>query len=309
MAKSKQIVEFGDFQTPLTLAKEVVSVINAKEHPGSIIEPTCGLGAFLEACIDAGVSATKLTGWEINPQYVSAANKSLCSKSEQTAEIVTEQDFFKINWLEVREKYEAPVLFIGNPPWVTNSELGKLLSNNLPEKYNFHNLTGLEAMTGKSNFDISEWMLIKLIEYISGTDSALAFLIKTSVAIKLLQYISKRKMRVSGIYFKKIDAQKHFNVSVDACLFYASGTKSSPQIYECDIYDSLEALLPYKTMGVIEKKLVSDINAYKSVCQIDRGSEFNWRSGVKHDASDIMEFDLHDHQLTNGLSEVVDPCP
>ena len=35
---------------------------------------------------------------------------------------------------------------------------------NLPEKKNFMGLRGMDARTGKSNFDIAEWMLIQLIE-------------------------------------------------------------------------------------------------------------------------------------------------
>jgi len=37
-------------------------------------------------------------------------------------------------------------------------------SENLPKKSNFQGLRGLDARTGKSNFDIAEWMLIRLIE-------------------------------------------------------------------------------------------------------------------------------------------------
>ena len=35
-------------------------------------------------------------------------------------------------------------VIIGNPPWITNSELSKLSSWNLPEKYNVKKIKGLE---------------------------------------------------------------------------------------------------------------------------------------------------------------------
>ena len=38
-----------------------------------------------------------------------------------------------------------------------------LASPNLPSKSNFQNRKGLDAVTGKANFDISEWMLIQLM--------------------------------------------------------------------------------------------------------------------------------------------------
>ncbi len=44
---------------------------------------------------------------------------------------------------------------IGNPPWVTNSRQGKNSSLNVPLKSNIYGLKGIDAITGKSNFDIS----------------------------------------------------------------------------------------------------------------------------------------------------------
>jgi len=306
MIKSNHKVEFGDFQTPKNLAKEVISSITEKNSYESIIEPTCGLGSFLEVFLEEGTDETCLEGWEINPDYVVSANKRLATLVEGEKHIVREKDFFKIDWLHLKEKYKAPVLFIGNPPWVTNSELGKLLSKNLPEKYNFQNFTGLEAMTGKSNFDISEWMLIKLLQFISGTNSSIAFLIKTSVARKLFLYIAKHKVIVGSLLIREIDANKHFNVNVDACLFMASGASALSIEYTCPLYSNLSSTTPYKVMGVIKGKLVSDVVAYKELAHFDCPSEFKWRSGIKHDASKVMEFNNNNNILSNGSGEQVD---
>jgi len=38
-----------------------------------------------------------------------------------------------------------------NPPWVTNSQLSALNSNNLPAKSNFKQAKGIDAITGKQN--------------------------------------------------------------------------------------------------------------------------------------------------------------
>jgi hypothetical protein len=91
VSKQKTELEFGDFQTPLTLAREVVYTIDSLENYGTIIEPTCGLGSFLQACIDSRIDISKLKGWEINPRYVKQANESF--KWLSGKEIVTEQDF------------------------------------------------------------------------------------------------------------------------------------------------------------------------------------------------------------------------
>ena len=327
MIKTRDILEFGDFQTPLDLAKEVAIVAvnslanNSLANIKTIIEPTCGLGTFIKALIEIeneietevetkikteiGTEVKNIIGWEINPKYVEIAQHYLCINHKAISVSVKEQDFFQVDWSEVNSQMQHPVLFIGNPPWVTNSELGKLLSKNLPKKSNFQKFSGLEAITGKSNFDISEWILIKICEQISNTDSALAFLVKTSVARKVYQYISQNNLLISSIFIREIDAQKYFNVTVDACLFFAKGTKSITIEYLCPVYSNLKISTPYKTIGISKGKLISDINTYKNLSYIDYGCEFKWRSGVKHDASKIMEFRVTDQGLINGLGEIV----
>ena len=46
-------IEFGDFQTPAALAVEVCALLKRLGvEPDSVIEPTCGTGAFLVAAAD-----------------------------------------------------------------------------------------------------------------------------------------------------------------------------------------------------------------------------------------------------------------
>jgi hypothetical protein len=42
---------------------------------------------------------------------------------------------------------------------------------------------------------------------------------------------------------------------------------------------------------------------------IDGGSPYTWRSGLKHDASDIMELTLENGNCVNGLDQTVDIEP
>jgi hypothetical protein len=45
-------IEFGDFQTPLDLAKDICALLARQGlEPKVVIEPTCGTGAFLVAAI------------------------------------------------------------------------------------------------------------------------------------------------------------------------------------------------------------------------------------------------------------------
>jgi hypothetical protein len=48
--KTRQKVEFGDFQTPLNLARKVCSLLQGLGYaPSSVLEPTCGEGNFIVA--------------------------------------------------------------------------------------------------------------------------------------------------------------------------------------------------------------------------------------------------------------------
>src|SRR5690606_38293512 len=123
------------------------------EAPACVLEPTCGEGAFLAAAADLFPEA-RLVGYEIDPGYVQHARHRLPAARTD----VFHADFFAVDWEEVLAARRGPLLIAGNPPWVTNAALGALEAGNLPRKSNHAGLKGLDARTGKSNFDISEWM-------------------------------------------------------------------------------------------------------------------------------------------------------
>ena len=179
--------------------------------PRSVLEPTCGKGSFLKAATVAFPQCVNIQGYDINPDYVAEA--STVEKAE-----VHCVDFFQMDWSLVLDGLPEPILVIGNPPWVTNSAMGLLKGTNLPPKSNFLHLKGLDAMTGKSNFDISEWMLLHLMEQLSGRHGILAILCKTAVARKVISHAWKHKLSMSQVALYRIDAAKYFDASVDAGL-------------------------------------------------------------------------------------------
>ena len=111
----------------------------------------------------------------------------------------------------------------------------------MPTKTNFHRRGGMEALTGKSNFDISEWMMSHLLECLSGREAVLAMLCKTAVARKVLRHAWSRELEIANAAIYRIDATEHFGVSVDACLLVCvlnPGATSD----ECAVYPRLDAL-------------------------------------------------------------------
>lgn len=294
--------EFGDFQTPESLATEVVALIDQLYgRPDVIIEPTAGVGTFLRVAADHWGQHPRYVGYEINHDYVSQAFQLLAPRGVE----VRERDFFAENWEKnLAEANRSRVLVIGNPPWVTNSTLGQLGSSNLPKKSNFQGLKGYDARTGKSNFDIAEWMLIRLIEALPR-DGALAMLCKTMTARKVLRHFWKTDGGREGARLFRIDAKAHFDVAVDACLFYAAGNVTSDRT--AIIHSALEIKANTTRFGFVDGQLVADTEAYAKHKNMDGGSPmYTWRSGVKHDAAKVMEFHHDGGQLINGYGDVVD---
>lgn len=301
MATTKK-TEFGDFQTPLALCRAITAFLsNCGIVPDAIVEPTCGRGSFVIAAMQEFPSARLVYGIDINPQYITELGKSLSEKSGRGIHVEC-KDFFQVAWTEVFAPLGGNLLVIGNPPWVTNSALGAMRSNNLPEKTNFQNHIGFAAKTGKANFDISEWMLIKLAEALNRKPACLAMLCKTSTARKVLRHVWLNRLSIGKCSLHLIDAKKHFDVSVDACLLIINTgiTDFKPA---APVYRGLSFDKKVSVIGMVGKELVADIDEYVLLRDIDGIPYYTWRSGVKHDAASVMEFKKQSTCLVNGFGE------
>lgn len=300
LIKDKKVKEFGDFQTPRELAFEVCLLLSRlKIKPNTIIEPTCGLGNFVAASRKVFHSA-KIYGFEVSQNYAEQSQDKF--KDEENISIF-EANFFETDWKELIETFEKPILVLGNPPWVTNSHLSVLESDNLPKKENFQKFSGLDAMTGKSNFDISEWMLIELLKSLDRQNAQLAMLIKTSVARKILTYAWRNNISVSDSAIYKIETAKYFNASVDSCLLYCdfSGAR---QTFTSKMFENLSDEEPVQTIGFENGELLASVDFYEKWKYLNGGSNTKWRSGIKHDCSKVMELSKVGDKYENGLGEI-----
>ncbi len=308
--QKQQKIEYGDFQTPIDLAREVcLLVAKIGFRPASVLEPTCGTGSFLQAALETFPDASRFLGFEINKHYVEYAHEMTARIAPPNATIeIHQSDFFHTDWLKIVEELPEPILVIGNPPWVTNAELGILRSNNIPEKVNLDNRRGIDALTGKSNFDISEWMLRSNLEWLNNKCCMLAVLCKTTVARKVLLYSWQKGLSITSASLYKLDAKKYFGANVDACLLFVK-TDHIKGNKECIVYDSLHSEKPVTTFGLRDKILVSDIKSYDKWKHLAGSGLKGWRSGVKHDCSKVFELHLCHNRLINGIGEFVDLEP
>lgn len=302
--KKKEKIEFGDFQTPIELTQIVTEkLINLNVKPDVIIEPTCGIGNFLIAASNNFKTVEQFIGIEINPVYIKQLQNNAFIKRESKITI-QQKSFFEVQSPEIIQSNKK-VLVLGNFPWVTNSQQGYIEGTNLPQKNNFQKHQGLDAITGKSNFDISEWMLIKTIYLLQNCHGYLAMLCKTSVARKILSYINKHQLNLAYCATYGIDTKKYFNANVESCLLFCEFVRNKKQ-YFCDVFSNIDST-KHQRIGYHNQTLISDLEAFNKVSSFftDRNI-IKWRSGIKHDCSKVMELSKINNTLINGFGESVD---
>ena len=304
--KTSQVAEFGDFQTPTNLAERVCQLLaDTGTKPASIVEPTCGIGNFVIAALDAFPLSQQVLSLEINPEYASKLTSRLSDRPDAAKVKLICESFFTADWPGLLKSLPEPVLVVGNPPWVTNAHLGRLGSENLPEKSNFQNHRGMDALTGKSNFDVSEWMLVRLTEWLNGRDATIAVLCKNAVARKVLSHIWREGLSVAGAEIHGIDAAQHFDAAVEACLLIVR-LQSGKRCCEAAIYRNLGFTRPDAVIGYRDGMLLSDVPAFSRWQELLTTAGAQWRSGIKHDCSAVMELRREGKEYRNGLGEAVD---
>lgn len=303
--------EYGDFQTNSDLANKVTFHLASKNiSPEVVIEPTCGKGNFIIASLRNFKEIKNVFGVEIYKPYVwetkfNIVDFFLSNPNSNKPEIsIVHCNVFDFDFKEIAKKHSTnDILVIGNPPWVTNSKLGSLNSTNLPKKTNFKNHSGLDAMTGKGNFDIAEFITLTMIETFQNMKGNLLLLVKNSVIKNIVFDQNKNRYKISAIEKQCIDSKKEFNVSVEAALFYCK-LNSLPTL-DCTEFDFYNNQKSHLKFGWLNDKFVSNIDTYIHTKEIDGECPFIWRQGLKHDCSTVMELDKVNGHYINGLNEEV----
>ena len=302
--------EYGDFQTNKDLTNKVAKLMAKRNiSPEIVIEPTCGKGNFIIASLSNFKAIKKVFGIEIYKPYVWETKFSILDFFLSNPDInkpeitITHCSIFDFDFKNISKQFPTEkLLIIGNPPWVTNSKLGSLNSSNLPKKSNFKNQNGLDAMTGKGNFDIAEYITLMLLDAFQTHNGYLALLVKNSVVKNIVFDQKDKSYRVGELEKYCIDSKKEFNVSVEASLVYCQ--LNSPPSFECNEFDfySLEKRLSF---GWLNSKFVSNLADYNETKEIDGLCPFEWRQGIKHDCTAIMELERVNGHFVNNQSDEI----
>lgn len=294
--------EYGDYQTPIEFAKNICSYLKNNLHinPSAIIEPTCGIGSLLKSSLI--FDAKEYYGIEINPSYCEICKESIIDDKVN----IINANFFDFSFKGL-VKDDRQILIIGNPPWVMNSFLSGINSENLPLKENFKKLKGLDALTGSSNFDICEYIILKLINEYKNKNTIIAMICKTSVARNVFEYLKRNEIYFSFFNILEFDSKKIFDINSSACVMVVNLVNKKELSVSsdiCRVYDFHEPNTIKSYFGYLNGKLYSNLTVESE--DFDGQCCFDWRQGVKHDCSKIMELVCQDNKFKNGLGELVD---
>lgn len=290
--------EYGDYQTPIDFAEKVCLYLKDYRHirPSAIVEPTCGVGTFLKSSLV--FEANEYYGIEINPDYC-----EICKNSINASKVnIINSDFFAFS-TKALIKDQRQILIIGNPPWVTNSTLSSYSSDNLPIKTNFKGLKGIDAITGSSNFDICEYMILQLIHEYKNTDTIISMICKTSVARNVFKELKRNCIAFASYDILEFNALKVFGINASACVLVIqlSNQPTSPEYCNVNDFEYPEKIK--SKIGYLNGRFYSDLDTDTE--NFDGQCCFEWRQGVKHDCSKVMELTLQDGILQNGQKKIV----
>ena len=308
--------EWGDVQTPNNLVDKVYQILlDTNLDPSVIIEPTLGTGNFILSAPRFFRNLKLIYGVEIQKQHIwcsafkiikKALNQETQEKHRYVIRLIHD-DIFKHEFNQgILKSDDSNILIVGNPPWVTISELSSLDSTNLPLKSNIKGFKGIDALTGKSNFDITETIIVKLIKLFSNNKGKIAILCKNTVVRNILKETNNSNLRISNIRALNFKAKEYFGKTCNASLFIADFSPKKNDT-SCSIADLEEPDKIIKKFGWFKDHFVSDIEKYKLHSQFEGQFPVNWRQGIKHDCATILELQLvSDGKLINKNNEDVE---
>lgn len=291
--------EFGDYQTPRDFAESVCLYLKNSRHvaPTAIIEPTCGTGSFIKSSLL--LDAKEYYGIEINPAYCAYCRETI---TDERVSIIN-SNFFSFSSKDLI-KDRSRILILGNPPWATSSTLSALGSNNLPAKVNFKRLNGFDAITGSSNFDICEYIILQLIGEYKNTNTIICMLCKTTVARNVFKELKRNYISFSFCDILEFDAAKVFGINASACILFIQLSDHTMSSNICRVYSFEQPEKIKSQFGYLNGRFYSNLSS--EIENFDGKCCFEWRQGVKHDCSKVMELTLCSGALQNGQKETVE---
>ena len=216
----------------------------------TILEPSCGEGAFLESLLSFPV--VKIHGNDINEDFVNTCKNNFGDKIT-----LTNSDFIN---LSTKDKYDY---VIGNPPYVRIQNLQKELIQQLKEEYP-------EYLTG--NFDLYMYFILKGLDMLND-DGKLIYIVPNSLLYnkscsKLKRYLFENGLVEYIIDFR--DKKMFANYSTYTCIIVLN-KKNSHQRNSYYINDAMNdnyKSVMYKDNEGVENTLLNYIDVKNGIATL-----------------------------------------
>jgi hypothetical protein len=185
---------------------------------------------------------------------------------------------------------------------VTNTDLSKFESDNTPLKNNFKNYSQFEAKTGMSNFDISENIILHIIDNFKQLNATIIFLCKYNVACNIFEYLVKTGTFPARINIVKFNAMQIFGIDSSGCILIVQFNKNNRKLKFCTVNYLNDPNDSYR-IGIKNGKLYSNMDGD---IDLDGKCCFEWRQGIKHDCVNVMELEKLGSKYKNKKGDIVE---
>jgi hypothetical protein len=260
--------------------------------PTRILEPTCGSGAFLRASATV-FPAAELIGIEYQRERYGDVLEAF-ARAHPRAD-VRYDNAYRVDFAGLPWRGRGELLIVGNPPWVTSAALGRSAADVVqPPRSNPKGLRGLAARTGAANFDVAEFLILKLLRDLRAEPLTFALLVKESVARNVLGCADALDLGIATAEIVRIDARRWFDVAVDACCLVATTAPTG----------ALRLPVP------VRREFGSaPCASFMPVSAPSCPPTAVFRQGIKHDAADVFELRSSGGRWYNGYGDAVDVEP
>jgi hypothetical protein len=314
--------EIGRIFTPLTWASWLVEVTGAFQlwlDGASVLDPTCGDGAFLEAFIylarSRGIQITEESLSRLHGVEIFEADKqNALARIRQRYDVCLVADNFKNDDFLKLGLSKAFDVIVGNPPWMNFTDLPIELKRRWGSEYITHGLIRdkREVLLGRSRSDIACLVIKKALDGFLNDGGLAAFFIPLSLFFN----------SGSNDRFRPYPGSTHtFRVTKlwdfgDEIVFSGVGTrygavlfhKGSPQVWpvETDVREKTAWIRRYSTASDNRNgawhQHDTAANAEIGPTPIEIRPSQKPRQGVNTcGANDLLIFEHVGHKFMNGL--------
>lgn len=218
----------------------------------SILEPSCGEGAFLESLIPLSNNNVKIYGNDINEEFINT-----CKNKFGENVLLSQTDFIKY---PKDKKYDY---IIGNPPYVRiqniPSEQVQLLKKEYPEYLN-------------GNFDLYMYFILKCIDMLTD-DGKLIFIVPNTLLYnkscsKLKQYLFDNGLVEYIIDFKDKKMFENYNTYTCIIVLNKKNRSERKSYFASNDMNNIYNTLLYCNNNQIENSLLKYIDVKNGIATL-----------------------------------------